>query len=87
MEIGNDGKSIATEQNADLNLSKESSGYQRAPKLASISSQSSSLTNEQLTAHLTEEERQILQKVWQKEEEFALKKLVEISQEIWLHQI
>ena len=53
-------------------------GYQRAPMLAMIhSSQSSSLTNEQLTAHLTEEERQILQKVWQKEEEFkeiALKK-------------
>ncbi|KAH9413896.1 hypothetical protein DERP_009495 [Dermatophagoides pteronyssinus] len=46
-------------------------GYQRAPMLAMIhSSQSSSLTNEQLTAHLTEEERQILQKVWQKEEEF-----------------
>ena len=55
-----------------------STGYQRAPMLAMIhSSQSSSLTNEQLTAHLTEEERQILQKVWQKEEEFkeiALKK-------------
>ena len=30
----------------------------------------SSLTNEQLTAHLTEEEKQILQKVFQKEEEF-----------------
>ena len=58
--------------------SSTTGGYQRAPMLAMIhSSQSSSLTNEQLTAHLTEEERQILQKVWQKEEEFkeiALKK-------------
>lgn len=48
------------------------------PMLSMIGSQSSSLTNEQLTAHLTEEERQILQKVFQKEEEFrelALKNL------------
>lgn len=49
------------------------------PMLGSMmGSQSSSLTNEQLTAHLTEEERQILQKVFQKEEEFrelALKNL------------
>lgn len=43
---------------------------QRAPMLSMISSQSSSLTNEQLTAHLTDEERQILAKVWQKEEKF-----------------
>lgn len=50
---------------------------QRPPKLSMLASSSSSLTNSQLTAHLTEEERNILQKVFQKEEEFrelALKK-------------
>lgn len=53
------------------------SATQRPPKLSMIASSSSSLTNEQLTAHLTDEEKNILQKVFQKEEEFreiALKK-------------
>lgn len=53
-------------------------GAQRPPMLSMLSqSHSSSLTNEQLTAHLTEEEKKILEKVFQKEEEFreiALKK-------------
>lgn len=36
----------------------------------------SSLTNDQLTAHLTDEERMILQKVFQKEEEFHRESLL-----------
>ena len=38
--------------------------------MASLTHQSSSLSTDQLTAHLTDEERNILQKVFQKEEQF-----------------
>ena len=38
--------------------------------MATLTHQSSSLSTDQLTAHLTDEERNILQKVFQKEEQF-----------------
>ena len=57
MQFKNDSPQAATEEKMDF------------LKMNPIDSQSS-LTNDQLTAHLTDEERLILQKVFQKEEEF-----------------
>jgi len=57
MQFKNDSPQCGAEEKIDF------------PEVNPIDSQSS-LTNDQLTAHLTEEERLILQKVFQKEEEF-----------------
>lgn len=54
---------------SDINSGSTGDASGGDPMFPKLKSQSS-LTNDQLTAHLTEEERLILQKVFQKEEEF-----------------
>jgi len=55
--------------------SSSQANHSNSPVEKTRLSSQSSLTNEQLTAHLTEEERNILEKVFLKEEEFHRQEL------------
>lgn len=62
-------KSSPTSDNQMLKTNGSNLDATRKPSFCSVQNQSS-LNTEELTKHLTEEEKQILAKVFQKEEEF-----------------